>query len=91
VRVAAAVNDDTLSIEVSDDGPGADRRAVLAASGLGLRSLRQRMLALHGDRAGIHVETEPGRGFLIRLTLPAAAMPQRAALPAVPPPSVATR
>ena len=70
-----ATQSETLCIEVRDDGPGADKRAALAASGLGLRSLRQRMIAVHGDRAGVHIETTPGRGFMARLTMPVVAAP----------------
>ena len=70
---------DMLELEVSDDGPGADRKTALNAQGLGLRALRQRLLAQFGDRGGVHVETEPGKGFLIRVTLPAVvATPQAA-------------
>jgi two-component system, LytTR family, sensor kinase len=75
IHVSARVQGETLELEVRDDGPGADKRAALNAPGLGLRSLRQRLLALHGDRGGVHVETEPGKGFLIRVTLPAVAAP----------------
>jgi two-component sensor histidine kinase len=84
IRVSARVADDILDLEVRDDGPGADKRAALSASGLGLRSLRQRLLALHGDRGGVHVETAPGAGFLIRVTLPAVGAPLSATQPRVP-------
>lgn len=71
VAIGARIAGETLEIEVKDDGPGADRRATLSAVGLGLRSVRSRLLAMYGDRGGFHVETAPGEGFLVRLTLPA--------------------
>jgi signal transduction histidine kinase len=75
VRIAARISGETLELEVGDDGPGADWRAALNAPGLGVRSLRQRLLAMHGDRGGVHVQTEPGNGFLVRVTMPAVAAP----------------
>jgi len=71
VRIAARVAGDVLTLEVRDDGPGADAKAVLAAKGLGVRSVRTRLLAQYGDSAGVHIETAPGAGFLVRVTLPA--------------------
>ena len=73
VRIRAAVHDEQLIIEVTDDGPGADPRAVHAAPGLGLSAVRQRLLALYGDRAGVRIDTAPGRGFSVRVTMPAIA------------------
>lgn len=64
-----------LVLEVRDDGPGAEQRAALDATGLGLRSVRQRLLAMYGDRAGTRVETEPGGGFSVRVSLPAIVAP----------------
>jgi signal transduction histidine kinase len=64
---------EVLEVEVRDDGPGADKRAASNGEGLGLRSVRQRLLAIHGDHSGVHVETEPGKGFVIRVTMPAVA------------------
>jgi len=75
VRVSARVVGDVLEIDVHDDGAGADPKAVQSAKGLGLHAIRQRLLALYGDRAGVHVETSPGRGFLVRVTLPAVTAP----------------
>jgi sensor histidine kinase YesM len=72
VTISAHVRRETLEIDVRDDGPGTDIKAAMNAPGLGLRAIRQRLLAQYGDRAGVHVETAPGKGFLVRVTLPAA-------------------
>jgi LytS/YehU family sensor histidine kinase len=73
VRIRAAVHDEQLILEVTDDGPGADPRVVHAAPGLGLSAVRQRLLALYGDRAGVRIAAAPGRGFSVRVTMPAIA------------------
>jgi signal transduction histidine kinase len=77
VRVSARVASgedgrELLQLEVQDDGPGADKRAALNATGLGLRAIRQRIMAQYGDRGGVHVDTAPGQGFLVRVSIPAA-------------------
>jgi sensor histidine kinase YesM len=71
LNITARIRNETLEMEVQDDGPGADLRTATNAAGLGLRAVRQRLLAQYGDRAGVHIETAPGRGFLVRVTLPA--------------------
>ena len=71
VKVGARVQRDALEIEVSDDGPGAEPKAALNARGLGIRAVRERLLARYGDRSGMRVDTAPGQGFRVRVTLPA--------------------
>jgi two-component sensor histidine kinase len=80
ITVRARALDDQLVIEVLDDGPGAEPRAVHAAPGLGLSAVRQRLAALYGDRAGVRIDTGVGRGFSVRVALPAS--PYSVALPA---------
>lgn len=75
VSISARVHGETLELEVKDDGPGADAHTTHNAPGLGLRAVRQRLMAQYGDRAGVRVETEPGRGFMVRVTLPAVVAP----------------
>lgn len=71
VTISAHVRGENLEIEVRDDGPGADLKAAMNASGLGLRAIRQRLLAQYGDRAGVHVTSVIGGGFSVLVTLPA--------------------
>ena len=75
VTIKARVRGETLEIDVRDDGPGAEVKAAMNASGLGLRAIRQRLLAQYGDRAGVHVESAPNAGFRVQVTLPAIAAP----------------
>jgi signal transduction histidine kinase len=66
--------DGTLELAVRDDGLGFDVTKILdQAAGrghLGLLGMKERVQILGGD---IEVDSEPGRGTLIRISLPAAA------------------
>ena len=61
----------TLLLEVADDGDGADPETLDAASGIGLRLVRERLAAHYGDSASFEVDTAPGRGFRVRIEIPA--------------------
>ncbi|MGH9465254.1 MAG: sensor histidine kinase, partial [Thermoanaerobaculia bacterium] len=51
VAVRARHEDGALVLEVADDGPGADPTALAGEVGLGLRLVRERLVALYGARA----------------------------------------
>ena len=57
--------DSVVTMEIADDGCGFDLRAEHA--GMGLVSMRERAEALNGD---VVIESEPGRGTHISVTLP---------------------
>jgi histidine kinase/histidine kinase/DNA gyrase B/HSP90-like ATPase len=59
-----------LSVELFDDGPGAKPEDVEASNGIGIRTVRQRLMARYGDRASFRVETCPGKGFSVRMEIP---------------------
>jgi signal transduction histidine kinase len=65
VRIAVA--DDTVSIEVSDDGRGFDPAAV-GPDHFGLRSMRGRVADLGGR---LEITSTPGRGTAVRVEVPA--------------------
>jgi signal transduction histidine kinase len=65
VRIAAT--DDTVSIEVSDDGRGFDPAAV-GSDHFGLRSMRGRVADLGGR---LEITSAPGRGTTLRVEVPA--------------------
>jgi signal transduction histidine kinase len=65
VRIAAT--DDTVSVEVSDDGRGFDPAAV-GPDHFGLRSMRGRVADLGGR---LQVTSTPGRGTVLRVEIPA--------------------
>ncbi len=62
---------DTLLLSVTDNGPGASRN--LAASGIGLGNLRERLALLFGER--VRLESGPiEAGYRTRLGLPIASL-----------------
>jgi signal transduction histidine kinase len=65
--VHIAATDDTVSVEVSDDGRGFDP-AVVGPEHFGLRSMRGRVADLEGR---LKVRSTPGRGTVIRVEVPA--------------------
>ncbi len=66
ITIALAVEQEWLLLTVTDDGSGF-AQTVTAGSGLGLRSMGERMAAIGGTLA---VESEPGRGTTIRAAWP---------------------
>jgi signal transduction histidine kinase len=67
----AAVDDDSLVLEVRDDGPGARSDIVESAEGVGLRAVRQRLEVRFQGKATFMVTTAPGEGFVARIVVPA--------------------
>ena len=67
-RVDAAARQ--LTVTVSDDGPGADPALVRQTSGLGVRTVERRLGLEYGARAAFHIDTAPGAGFAVSLTIP---------------------
>jgi|ERR1051326_232303 ABC-type multidrug transport system fused ATPase/permease subunit len=59
-----------LSVEVLDDGPGAKAEEVETSSGIGIRIVRQRLMARYGNDAHFRFETTPGQGFSVRIEIP---------------------
>jgi signal transduction histidine kinase len=47
--------------------------ALSSGTGLGLRSVRQRLHAKHGQHASVHVHASRGRGVRVTLRFPAVA------------------
>jgi two-component system sensor histidine kinase UhpB len=54
-----------LHIEVQDDGEGFD--PALSSEGIGIIGMRERVFAVGGS---IHVDSSPGQGTLVAITLP---------------------
>ena len=59
-------------IEVEDDGVGMPISGTSSSSGtgIGMVNVSERLQVVYGDAAQITVESQPGRGTLIRLELP---------------------
>lgn len=71
IRIAAAVRDDRLELEISDDGPGTAPAGIQDGPGLGLRTVRQRLETRFPGESTFQVRTAPGEGFSVTLSLPA--------------------
>lgn len=65
-----------LRVEVEDDGVGMEpgRRTpgefARPGTGIGMRNVRERMQVLYGDAAEVEIESRPGRGTRVKLTMP---------------------
>ncbi len=71
LRILARVEpEETLRLEVGDDGPGALPSDVPASEGLGLRLVRQRLETRYQGRASLSIETRPGAGFHVVVRVP---------------------
>ena len=69
VKISLLQADDRLAVVVEDDGAGFDpaRRSLNAGSGMGLLCMEERARLLDGV---VSVESTPGKGTAVRLTLP---------------------
>ena len=69
LRVKRDAGGRTLTAEIADDGPGFVPGSRPQGHGVGLESVRER-LRLGGEGHAFALETAPGRGTRIRVTLP---------------------
>jgi sensor histidine kinase YesM len=59
-----------LRLSVRDDGPGADAAGVRQSNGLGIRTVERRLRLGYGQHAGFEIQTAPGAGFYVSLSIP---------------------
>lgn len=71
ITISAALDADSLTLEVRDDGPGADAAALRTAKGMGLRAVRQRLETRYANASTFDVTTAPREGFVVRASIPA--------------------
>jgi signal transduction histidine kinase len=69
IELAATLDDDSLVLDVRDDGPGANKSDVDAAIGMGLRAVRQRLETRYGKDASFAITTAPSEGFIVRASI----------------------
>jgi two-component system LytT family sensor kinase len=64
--------DTRMLIEVEDDGVGISvaGASASAGTGIGMVNVSERLQVVYGDAAEITIESQPGRGTLVRLMLP---------------------
>lgn len=61
---------DRVVIEVEDDGVGFADSASSSGTGIGMANVTERLQVLYGDSAHMETDSTPGKGTLIRVTLP---------------------
>jgi two-component system LytT family sensor kinase len=75
VEIAGIDRDLDAELRVTDDGVGMDSEQVAAAlsgttGGIGLHNVDQRLRATFGDDYGLEIESQPGRGTTVVMTVP---------------------
>jgi len=74
IEVAASSNHGTLTLAVSDDGPGL-LSGTQGHSGIGLTNTKHRLARLYGENATLVIEPAPDRGVRVTITLPIRTVP----------------
>jgi signal transduction histidine kinase len=67
VNVSVHQNANAITLRVADDGLGFERRGKLGGAGLGLLGISERVRELGGE---ISIDSEPGKGTEIRVSIP---------------------
>jgi signal transduction histidine kinase len=67
VRVELTGTADTISLRIVDDGTGFDPKLIQGHGGLGLVSMRERVLSLGGD---IVIDSQPSGGTRVQVRVP---------------------
>lgn len=70
LSLRAVLRGTALHLEVEDDGAGADVKGLRTASGLGMRTVRQRLELFSHGQARVAVCSAPNAGYTVSITLP---------------------
>ena len=75
VTLRSRMEGERILIEVADDGVGMGARPPTAlppnGAGIGIRNVQERLEVLYGDQASFNVTSNPGRGTLVSIEIPA--------------------
>ena len=75
VTLRSRLEGDRVLIEVADDGVGMGNRPASAlrraGAGIGMKNVRERLEVLYGNQARFEVVSNPGRGTLVSIEIPA--------------------
>jgi two-component system LytT family sensor kinase len=75
VTLRSRLDGDRISIEVADDGVGMNNGTVSThrqtSSGIGMKNVQERLEVLYGNQASFNVTSNPGRGTLVSIEIPA--------------------
>ena len=75
VTLRSRLEGDRLAIEVADDGVGMNNGTAplhrRTGSGIGMKNVQERLEVLYGKQASFNVVSNPGRGTLVSIEIPA--------------------
>jgi len=75
VTLRSHLDGDRISIEVADDGVGMNAGPASTirrtGGGIGMKNVQERLEVLYGNQARFHVTSNPGRGTLVSIEIPA--------------------
>ena len=75
VTLRSKLEGDRVRIEVADDGVGIGNRPESAlrrtGNGIGIKNVQERLEVLYGNQARFSVVSNPGRGTLVSIEIPA--------------------
>ena len=75
VTLRSQLIEDRVRIEVADDGVGMGNRPASAlrrtGAGIGMKNVQERLEVLYGNQASFSVVSNPGRGTLVSIEIPA--------------------
>jgi len=75
VTLRSRLEGDRLAIEVADDGVGMNNGTApphrRTSSGIGMKNVQERLEVLYGKQASFNVVSNPGRGTLVSIEIPA--------------------
>jgi two-component system LytT family sensor kinase len=75
VTLRSRLEGDRVLIEVADDGVGIGNRPASAlrrtGAGIGMKNVQERLDVLYGSKARFSIVSNPGRGTLVSIELPA--------------------
>jgi two-component system, LytTR family, sensor kinase len=69
IEIRARRENESLVIDILDDGPGTPAGSF--REGVGLTNTRARLQALYGGKQSMDLRSEPGDTFRVRLSIPA--------------------
>ena len=74
IHLRSRLTDSLVVIEVEDDGVGMSAAAIAASAarggGIGMTNVSERLQVLYGDAARMTVDSQEGKGTLVRIRLP---------------------
>ncbi|WP_308636499.1 sensor histidine kinase [Paenibacillus silvisoli] len=75
LRLSGTIKDEIIVFEIEDNGPGmelsqAERLWDKHSDGFGLKNVQERLELYYGKPFGISVHSKPGRGTLVRVSMP---------------------